>query len=185
MNADAIRQRFIDYFVEHGHLHLPGLPLVTNDPNVTTLFAIAGMQQMIPYFLGREKPPNANMVTVQKAVRTTDIEEVGDDTHLTYLEMLGNFSVGSEGGYFKREAIAYTWDFLVNRLGIPAERWWAVTYPGDDEARQAWIEVGVPPERVGATPDNWWGLLCNLRRWFGPQIEVSVQQVAVGESQSD
>jgi len=158
LNADEIRQRFIDYFVENGHLHLPGLPLVTNDPNVTTLFTIAGMQQMIPYFLHREDPPSTNMVTVQKAVRTIDIEEVGDDTHLTYLEMLGNFSVGGHpGAYFKREAIAYTWDFLVNRLGIPAGRWWAVTYPGDDEARSAWLEVGLPADRVGETPDNWWG----------------------------
>jgi alanyl-tRNA synthetase len=158
LNADAIRQSFIDYFAEHGHLHLPGLPLVTNDPSVTTLFTIAGMQQMIPYFLGRETPPNPNMVTVQKAVRTIDIEEVGDDTHLTYLEMLGNFSVGKcPGSYFKREAIAYTWDFLVNRLGIPADRWWAVTYTGDEEARNAWLTVGVPAERVGETGDNWWG----------------------------
>jgi alanyl-tRNA synthetase len=158
LNADEIRQHFIDYFVENGHLHLPGLPLVTNDPSVTTLFTIAGMQQMIPYFLGREEPPNPNMVTVQKAIRTADIEDVGDDTHLTYLEMLGNFSVGKyPGSYFKREAIRYTWDFLVNRVGVPAEKWWAVTYPGDDEARSAWIAVGMPPERIGETEDNWWG----------------------------
>ncbi len=154
MSPDEIRQQFIAYFERHGHIHLPGLPLVSNDPSVTTLFAIAGMQQMIPYFMGREQPPGPNMVTVQKAVRTVDIDEVGDDTHLTYLEMLGNFSVGD---YFKREAIHYTWDFLVNSLGIPAERWWAVTYPGDDEAHQAWLEVGVPEDRIGETEENWWG----------------------------
>lgn len=154
VDSATIRQKFVDYFVEYGHLHLPGLPLVTNDPNVTTLFTIAGMQQMIPYFLGQEEPPSRNIVTVQKSVRTVDIEDVGDLSHHTFLEMLGNFSVGD---YFKREAIHYTWDFLVNRLGIPAERWWAATYPGDEEARQAWIDTGMPGDRIGETPDNWWG----------------------------
>jgi alanyl-tRNA synthetase len=156
VNSEQIRRRFVDYFVERGHKHLPGLPLVPNDPSITTLFAIAGMQQMIPYFLGREKPPAKSMVTVQQTVRTNDILAVGDDTHCTFFEMLGNFSVGSEGGYFKREAIGYTWDFLVNVMGIPANRWWAVTYPGDQEARQAWISVGIPASRIGETPDNWW-----------------------------
>jgi alanyl-tRNA synthetase len=157
LNSDQIRRAFLDYFVERGHLELSGLPLVPNDPSVTTLFTIAGMQQMIPYFLGRAKPPAPNMVTVQRTIRTNDILEVGDTTHCTFFEMLGNFSVGAEGGYFKREAIAYTWDFLVHVLGIPAERWWAVTYPGDDEARQAWIDVGMPAERIGETSNNWWG----------------------------
>jgi len=154
LNSEAIRRAFVDYFVERGHLHLTGLPLVPTDPSVTTLFMIAGMQQMIPYFLGREKPPSRRMVTVQKAVRTVDIDEVGDDTHLTYLEMLGNFSVGD---YFKRGAIDYTWDFLINSMRIPAERWWAATYPDDQEAREAWLEVGMPAERIGEDPDNWWG----------------------------
>jgi alanyl-tRNA synthetase len=157
LNSDQIRRAFLEYFVARGHLELPGLPLVPNDSSITTLFTIAGMQQMIPYFLGREKPPAANMVTVQRTIRTNDILEVGDTTHCTFFEMLGNFSVGSEGGYFKREAIAYTWDFLVSVLGIPADRWWAVTYPGDEEARNAWIEAGIPLERIGETPDNWWG----------------------------
>ncbi|HLJ69484.1 MAG TPA: alanine--tRNA ligase [Chloroflexota bacterium] len=154
MNSEAIRRAFVDYFVEHGHLHLPGLPLVPNDPSITTLFTIAGMQQMIPYFLGSETPPAPNMVTVQPTIRTNDIGEVGDATHCTFFEMLGNFSVGQ---YFKREAIFYTWDFLTRVMGIPRERFWAVTYPGDEEAREAWMEVGVPADRIGSTPDNWWG----------------------------
>jgi alanyl-tRNA synthetase len=112
------------------------------------------MQQMIPYFLGREEPRNRRMVNVQKAVRTVDIEDVGDDTHLTYLEMLGNFSVGD---YFKREAIAYTWKFLTETMGIPADRWWVTHYPGDEEAHQGWLDVGVSPDRIGETEENFWG----------------------------
>ena len=154
MDSNSIRRAFVEYFERHDHLHLAGLPLVTNNPSVTTLFTIAGMQQMIPYFMGQEEPPRQNMVTVQQTMRTNDIGEVGDDAHETFFEMLGNFSVG---GYFKREAIRFTWDFLTGTLGLPRERFWAVTYPGDDEARQAWIAVGIPAERIGETPDNWWG----------------------------
>lgn len=153
MNSDRIRQAFIDFFVERGHTQLPSLSLVPSDPSVTTLFTIAGMQQMIPYFLGRETPPNKRMVTVQKAIRTADIEEVGDVSHLTFLEMLGNFSVGD---YFKREAIAFTWEFLTQTMGIPPERWWATIYPGDEEAREAWLAVGMPAERIGEMEENWW-----------------------------
>jgi alanyl-tRNA synthetase len=153
VNSDQIRQSFIDFFVERGHLHLPSLGLVPVDPGITTLFTIAGMQQMIPYFMGREEPPSRRIVTVQRSVRTVDIGEVGDDTHLTLLEMLGNFSVGD---YFKREAIRFTWDFLTGVMGIPGDRWWATIYPGDEEARQAWLDVGMPPERIGETEANWW-----------------------------
>lgn len=153
MNSDEIRQQFINFFVERGHLQVAPLGLVPVDPGITTLFTIAGMQKMIPYFLGREEPPSNRMVTVQRAIRTVDIEEVGDDTHLTFLEMLGNFSVGD---YFKREAIHYTWDFLTGVMGIPAERWWATIYPGDEVAREAWLEVGMPAERISETSENWW-----------------------------
>lgn len=153
MNSDEIRQAFIDFFVERGHTHVESLGLVPTDPSITTLFTIAGMQQMIPYFLGREEPPNRRMVTVQRVLRTNDIENVGDDTHLTFLEMLGNFSVGD---YFKREAIQFTWDFLTGSVGIPAERWWATIYPGDEVARQAWLAAGMEPDRIGETEDNWW-----------------------------
>ena len=153
MNSETTRRRFVDFFVERGHLHVPGLPLVPNDPGITTLFTIAGMQQMIPYFLGREQPPSRNMVSVQKTIRTNDIEEVGDDYHLTFFEMLGNFSVGD---YFKDQAIRYTWEFLTETMAIPADRWWATVYPGDDESRRAWLAVGLPPERIGDDPTNWW-----------------------------
>ncbi|MGI8967862.1 MAG: alanine--tRNA ligase, partial [Chloroflexota bacterium] len=116
-----------------------------------------------------EQPPGPNMVTVQQGVRTNDIEDVGDDTHFTFLEMLGNFSVGE---YFKRQAIEYTWDFLVNRLGMPTERWWAVTYPGDEEARDAWLSVGVPSGRISATVDNFWGPPGGVFGPCGPNSEI-------------
>src|SRR5579875_1546259 len=153
VDGDTIRQNFIDFFEQRGHLQLPSLPLVPRDASITTLFTIAGMQQMIGYFLGREEPPSRRLLTVQKSVRTVDIEEVGDVSHLTFLEMLGNFSVGD---YFKHQAIAYTWEFLTQTMGIPADRWWATIYPGDDVARQAWIDAGMPAERIGETEDNWW-----------------------------
>lgn len=153
VNNDAIRQHFIDFFVQRGHLQLPSLTLLPTDPSVTTLFTIAGMQQMIAYFLGREEPPSRRLVTVQRAIRTNDIGEVGDDSHLTFLEMLGNFSVGD---YFKAESIAFTWEFLTKTMGIPPDRWWATIYPGDDEARNAWLAVGMPPDRIGETEENWW-----------------------------
>lgn len=153
MISETIRRRFVDFFIERGHLHVPGLPLVPNDAGITTLFTIAGMQQMIPYFLGREQPPGRNMVTVQKTIRTNDIDEVGDDYHLTFFEMLGNFSVGA---YFKEQAIRYTWEFLTQTMAVPADRWWATVYPGDTASRSAWLDVGLPSERIGDDPTNWW-----------------------------
>lgn len=153
MNSQSLRQAFVEFFVERGHTHLPSLSLVPSDPSITTLFTIAGVQQMIPYFLGREEPPNKRLVTVQRVVRTPDIEEVGDFSHLTFLEMLGNFSVGD---YFKREAIAFTWEFLTGIVKIPEDRWWATIYPGDEEAREAWLAIGMPAERIGESEENWW-----------------------------
>jgi len=153
LNAFTIRQKYIDYFAERGHMQFPSMPLVPTDPSITTLFTIAGMQQLIPYFLGREEPPSRRIVNAQKSVRTVDIEEVGDDSHLTFLEMLGNFSIGD---YFKREAIGYTWDFLTRVMQIPADRWWATIYPGDEEAREAWLDAGMASDRIGETEGNWW-----------------------------
>jgi alanyl-tRNA synthetase len=154
LQSAEIRQKFIDFFLERGHLEMPSLPLAPNEVSITTMFTIAGMQQMIPFFLGREQPPSKRMVNVQKAIRTVDIDEVGDDIHLTYLEMLGNFSVGD---YFKAQAISYTWEFLTDVLRIPPERWWVTHYPGDDEAHQAWLDVGVAADRIGETEENFWG----------------------------
>jgi alanyl-tRNA synthetase len=124
-----------------------------NDP--TVLLTTAGMQQMTPYFLGLEQPPAARMVSVQKCFRTVDIDEVGDESHCTFFFMLGNFSVGD---YFKRESLAFSWEFLTQVLGIPGDRLYPTVHPDDEQAKRIWRdEIGVPEERIGLLSDNWWG----------------------------
>jgi alanyl-tRNA synthetase len=158
LTGPELRRRFVAFFEERLGTELPSASLVPkNDP--TVLLTVAGMQQMIPYFVGVEQPPTPRLCSVQKCFRTVDIDEVGDESHLTFFEMLGNFSVGD---YFKREAIGWAWELLTKGYGLPAERLWVTVYPKDDEARGIWRdEIGLPAERitVTATPekDNWWG----------------------------
>jgi alanyl-tRNA synthetase len=149
-----IRATFLRFFEERGHIPVPSSSLIPhNDP--TVLLTTAGMQQMIPYFLGQEKPPAYQLTSVQKCFRTTDIDEVGDSSHLTFFEMLGNFSVGQ---YFKKEAIAFAWDLLTKTYGLPAERLYPTVHPDDDEAPRYWQEVaGFPAEGITRLADNWWG----------------------------
>jgi alanyl-tRNA synthetase len=155
VKSDAIRQAYLDYFVEKGHKIMPSSSLVPKgDP--TLLLTNAGMVQMKPYFLGEAKPPNPRMISVQKCFRTSDIDEVGDATHHTFFEMLGNFSVGD---YFKKEAIAWGWEFLTERMKIPAERLWITIFTDDDEAYRYWREAGIPDSRIFrfGEEDNFWG----------------------------
>ncbi|MDQ6601800.1 MAG: alanine--tRNA ligase, partial [Chloroflexota bacterium] len=171
MDSETIRQTFIDYFVRHGHRHLPSASLIP--PSDTgSLLTIAGMQQITPFFLGMEEPPAPRLVTVQKCFRTPDIEEVGDPSHGTFLEMLGNFSVGD---YFKHDAITFAWDLLTNGYGIDPERMYPTIYPDDEDARSIWHEViGVPLDRIvitaNAREDNWWPPESNTpaSSWIGP-----------------
>ncbi len=171
MDSETIRQTFIDYFVRHGHRHLPSASLIP--PSDTgSLLTIAGMQQITPYFLGLDAPPAPRLVTVQKCFRTPDIEEVGDPSHGTFLEMLGNFSVGD---YFKHDAITFAWDLLTNGYGIDPERMYPTIYPDDEDARTIWHEViGVPLDRIvitaNAREDNWWPPASNTpaSSWIGP-----------------
>jgi len=152
--STEIRACFLDYFASKGHLKVPSSSLIPrNDP--TVLLTTAGMQQMIPYFLGRETPPAPRLTSAQKCFRTTDIDKVGNERTLTFFEMLGNFSVGD---YFKREAIAYAWEFLTRVLELPGERLHPTVHPEDDEAPRYWSEIaGFPDEAIVRLEDNWWG----------------------------
>ncbi|MCC6236997.1 MAG: alanine--tRNA ligase [Dehalococcoidia bacterium] len=156
ITVDQLRETFLTYFEGRGHLRIPSSSLVPHgDP--TLLFTTAGMVQFKPYFMGLEEPPARRMTSVQKCFRTTDIEEVGDASHLTFFEMLGNFSVGD---YFKPQAIEWAWDFLTNVLGIDGARLLATVYEDDDEAFELWAERGVPRDRIhrySAAQGNFWG----------------------------
>ncbi len=159
MNSDELRADFLRFFEEKGHKVLPGSSLIPQgDP--TLLLTPAGMAQFKPYFLGEAVPPSRRLATCQKCFRTTDIELVGDASHLTFFEMLGNFSVGD---YFKKEAIAWAWEFVTRRLKLNPERLWATIYLDDDEAFQYWRETGVPSERIlrFGEEDNFWGPVGN------------------------
>ncbi len=155
MTSDQVRKAFLDFFAEKEHKIIPSSSLIPKgDP--TLLLTTAGMVQFKPYFLGEAKPPHPRLASCQKCFRTTDIEAVGDSTHLTFFEMLGNFSVGD---YFKKEAIAWAWEFVTQWLKLPEERLWVTIYLDDDEAFKYWREVGVPEERIlrFGEEDNYWG----------------------------
>jgi len=160
MKAIEIRNKYLKFFERHGHAIVPSAPLVPeNDPSV--LFTTAGMQPLVPYLLGEKHPAGDKIVDYQKCVRTVDIDEVGDNRHLTYFEMLGNWSLGS---YFKKEAIEMSFEFLTKELGIPVEKLSVTCFEGDSDcprdefAANCWKQVGVPEERIYffGKDDNWW-----------------------------
>ena len=151
--SDDVRRAFLDFFTERGHVEQPSSSLVPyNDPSV--LLTTAGMQQMIPYMLGRERPPAVRMTSVQKCFRTVDIDEVGNPRNLTFFEMLGNFSIGD---YSKPEAIAWAREFVREWLRFPEERVRITVHPTDGEALELWLGQGIPRERISFLEDNWWG----------------------------
>ncbi|HET9922256.1 MAG TPA: alanine--tRNA ligase, partial [Ktedonobacteraceae bacterium] len=154
LTSTEIRAKFLDFFASKGHLKMPSSSLVPrNDP--TVLLTTAGMQQMIPYFLGRETPPALRLTSAQKCFRTTDIDIVGNERTLTFFEMLGNFSVGD---YFKRDAITFAWEFLTQVLALPADLLHPTVHPEDEEAAKLWTEItGIPDEAITRLEDNWWG----------------------------
>lgn len=154
MSGFDIRQRFVEFFESKQHLHVSSSSLVPPAGDTSVLLTTAGMQQMIPYFLGLEQAPAPRMCTVQKCFRTVDIDEVGDESHSTFFFMLGNFSVRD---YFKRESLAYTWEFLTEWMNFPAERLYPTIHPEDEESFLIWRdEIGVSEERIGRLDDNWW-----------------------------
>ena len=160
MRAIDIRNKYLNFFKSKGHSIIPSSPVIPeNDPSV--LFTTAGMQPLVPYLLG-EKHPAGNMLTdYQKCIRTVDIDDVGDNRHLTYFEMLGNWSLGA---YFKEEAIAMSFEFLTKELNIPVEKLSVTVFAGDEDApkdtvaEQAWLKAGIPSERIYhfGKDDNWW-----------------------------
>ncbi|MCC6419924.1 MAG: alanine--tRNA ligase, partial [Gemmataceae bacterium] len=153
-SSDEIRASFLRFFQDRGHVLLPGWPLVpVGDPS--SLFTSAGMQQFKPMFMGVQPPPAPRTATVQRCFRTTDIEEVGDLSHLTCFEMLGNFSFGD---YFKKDAIAWAWELLTGVYTVPADRLHVTVYLDDDEAYQHWRAIGVPDShlhRCGEDKNYW------------------------------
>jgi alanyl-tRNA synthetase len=163
MTANELRRKYIDFFKKHDHAEISGKSLIPeNDP--TVLFTTAGMHPLVPYILGEPHPAGARLVNVQKCIRTGDIDEVGDTSHLTFFEMLGNWSLGD---YFKEGAIEMSWEFLTGRewLGIDPDRISVTVFAGDDdvprdeESAAKWEAVGVPRERIYflGRKDNWWG----------------------------
>jgi len=163
MRSHEIRRRFVDHFTATGHVQLPSGSLVPPAWDKSVLITTAGMQPLKRYFLGLEDPPSQRLVTVQKVFRTVDIDEVGRTAHhLTFFEMLGNFSIGD---YFKRFAVEQAWTLVTSPdgFGFDPDRLWASVYrgdenvPADEEAVALWLEVGVPPERiVRLGSDNFW-----------------------------
>ncbi len=163
MNSEEIRQRFLTFFEKRGHAIIPSSSLVPeNDPSV--LFTTAGMQPLVPYLLGEPHPAGKRIVNIQKCVRTGDIDDVGDNRHLTFFEMMGNWSLGD---YFKEDAIKWSYEFLTNRdegLGLNPERLYVTIFEGDEntpldvESKNRWISMGIPENRIYSlgAEDNWW-----------------------------
>ncbi len=155
MTGDEIRRAFLQFFETRGHTVIPGSSLVPQD-DPTLLLTSAGMVQIKPYFMGLATPPSPRLASCQKCFRTSDIDSVGDNTHLTFFEMLGNFSVGD---YFKKEAISWAWEFVMQWLKLPAERLWITILLDDDEAHDYWVQTGVDGGRIVrlGEEDNFWG----------------------------
>ena len=153
--ADELRQSFLKFFESKNHLIMPSSSLIpSGDP--TLLLTNSGMAQFKAYFSGEKEPPQKRITTAQKCFRTTDIEEVGDDTHLTLFEMLGNFSFGD---YFKREACEWALEFMIEVLGFEKERLFFTIYKEDDETKDIWLELGIEEKYIYkfGDEDNWWG----------------------------
>jgi alanyl-tRNA synthetase len=161
MNSSELRSKFLEFFKNKGHTIIPSGSLIPeNDP--TVLFTTAGMHPLVPYLLGEKHPEGKKLANAQKCFRTGDIDDVGDDTHNTFFEMLGNWSLGD---YWKDEAIKWSFEFLTKELEIPLERLAVSCFAGDadcprdEESAGIWLSLGVKNERIAFLPkeDNWWG----------------------------
>ena len=174
MKAIDIRNKFLNYFERNGHKVVPSAPLIPeNDPSV--LFNTAGMQPLVPYLLGEPHPEGKRICDFQKCVRTNDIDEVGDNRHLTYFEMLGNWSLGD---YFKEESIKMSYDFLTKELGIPSNKLSVTVFKGDEDCARdevsaaCWLKNGIEESHIYyyGKDDNWW--IAGEEGPCGPDTEI-------------
>ncbi len=177
MDAKEIKRKFFEFFKERGHAIIPSAPLIPeHDP--TVLFTTAGMHPLVPFLLGQPHPMGKRLANVQKCLRTDDIDEVGDERHLTFFEMLGNWSLGD---YFKKEAITWSFEFLTKVLKIDKNKIYVTVFggeegiPRDEEAAKIWQEVGIPKERIFylGKKDNWWGPVGETGP-CGPDTEIFI-----------
>jgi len=160
MTSAQLRNEFLDFFEKKGHTIVPSSSLITDDPSV--LFTTAGMQQFKPYFLGKKSPYGDRVCSIQKCLRTSDIDEVGDESHLTFFEMLGNFSFND---YFKEEAIAWAFEFLKERCKLDEEKLWFTFFKGennlleDKESKDIFLALKIPKEKIFGfgKQENFWG----------------------------
>lgn len=161
MKAYELRRKYIEFFKRHGHKEIPSAPVVPeNDP--TVLFTTAGMHPLVPYLLGEPHPQGKRLTDYQKCIRTGDIDSVGDNSHLTFFEMLGNWSLGD---YFKDESIHMSYEFLEKELGFDMNKISVTVFAGedgiprDDEAAKYWMDAGIPKDRIYfcSREHNWWG----------------------------
>lgn len=170
-----LKQKFIDFFKSKDHKVIEQASLIPENDN-TVLFTTAGMHPLIPFLLGQPHPLGKRLVNYQLCIRTTDIDEVGDATHFSMFEMLGNWSLGD---YFKKESVAYSYEFLTSKewLGLDKNRLAITVFSGnkdipiDNETITYWLEQGVPKERIAAIVDNWWGPAGNSGP-CGPDTEI-------------
>ncbi len=160
MKAKGLKEKYLSFFKKRGHKRLPNVSLIPeNDP--TALFISAGMHPLVPYLLGESHPLGKRLVSNQRCLRTTDIENVGDSHHLTFFEMLGNWSLGD---YWKEEAISWSWEFLTKELGLPKEKFHVSCFKGDkdapkdEESAKIWKKLGVPLNQIHffGKKENWW-----------------------------
>lgn len=180
LTSDSLRQTFLEFFKEKGHAVIPSASLIPeNDPSV--LFTTAGMHPLVPYLLGEKHPQGKRLTDVQKCVRTGDIDEVGDASHCTFFEMLGNWSLGD---YFKKEMISWSYEFLTSEkyLGIPVEKLAVTVFEGDEDAEKdvesatLWEQAGIPKDRIFYLPkkNNWW--IAGTVGPCGPDTEMFIDR---------
>ena len=178
MQAKELKKMYLDFFKNKGHAIIPSAPLIPeNDP--TALFTTAGMHPLVPFIIGQPHHLGKKIADVQKCLRTGDIDEVGDETHTTFFEMLGNWSLGD---YFKKDAIAMSFEFLTKVLKIPLSHLAFTCFKGDadapkdEEAANLWKSHGVKEERIAylEKKDNWWG------QWVKPALADLIQKCFIG-----